>query len=104
MANGDSGGSFITGFVVGGIVGAIVGIMLAPKSGSETRTDLLEQSEALRARAEELAARVRERVGPTVDSMRERVSPVAEQVSARVRRGAASAETDGSESAGSEGA
>jgi gas vesicle protein len=100
MANGDSGSSFISGFIIGGIVGAVVGIMLAPKAGSETRTDLFEQSEALRARAEELAARVRERVGPTVDSVRERVQPVVAEQAARVRRSSTPAETDGSESAG----
>ena len=95
MANGENGGSFITGFVLGGIVGAVVGIMLAPKSGAETRADLLEQSEALRARAEELAANVRERVGPTVETVRERVAPVAEQVATRVRRGTGRPENDG---------
>ncbi len=95
MANGENGSSFISGFLIGGIVGAVVGIMLAPKSGSETRSDLIEQSEALRTRAEELAARVRERVGPTVDSVRER----AEQVT-RTGRGSAAAETDGSETTG----
>ena len=68
-----NGNSFISGFLIGGLVGAVVGIMLAPKSGSETRAELLEQSEALRVRGEELAARVRERVGPAVDTVRERV-------------------------------
>ena len=76
----DSGSSFISGFLIGGLVGAVVGIMLAPKSGAETRAELLEQSEALRVRGEEMAARVRERVGPTVDSVRERVQPVASQI------------------------
>jgi gas vesicle protein len=73
MADSDSGGSFITGFVLGGVIGAVVGILLAPKAGSETRADLLEQSESLRVRAEELAAKVREQVGPAVESVRERV-------------------------------
>ncbi len=93
MANGN-GGSFISGFLIGGLVGAIVGILLAPKSGSETRADLLEQSEALRLRGEELAARVRERVGPAVDSVRERVQPVASQIS-RSGRGSADAAEEG---------
>ena len=93
MANGN-GSSFITGFLIGGVVGAVVGIMLAPKSGSETRADLLEQSEALRVRGEELAARVRERVGPAVDSVRERVQPVAGQIT-RSGRGSAEAAGEG---------
>jgi hypothetical protein len=107
MANDDQAGSFVTGCLIGGIVGAVLGILLAPKPGSETRADLLAQSEDLRVRAEELAAKVRERVGPAVEgvrermgpameSVRERVEPVAERVSSRVRwRGAADTESDG---------
>ena len=83
MAN-DDGGNFMTGFVLGGIIGAVVGILLAPKPGLETRADLLEQSDILRSRAEELAARARDRFGPTVEGMRERVGPVAGRVASRV--------------------
>ena len=93
MANGN-GSSFISGFVIGGLVGAVVGILLAPKSGSETRSDLIEQSEALRLRGEELAAKVRERVGPAVDSVRERVQPVAGQIT-RSSRGPSEAAGEG---------
>ena len=93
MANGN-GNSFISGFLIGGVVGAVVGIMLAPKSGSETRAELLEQSEALRVRGEELAARVRERVGPAVDTVRERVQPVTSQIS-RSGRGASDSAGEG---------
>jgi len=84
MASDESGSSFVAGFVLGGIVGAIVGILLAPKPGSETRADLLIQSETLRGRAEDLAARVREQVGPTVEGVRERVGPAVEGVRERV--------------------
>ena len=98
MASNDNGSSFVTGFLLGGIVGAVVGILLAPKSGSETRSELVGQSEVLRARAEEMAANLRDRVGPTVDvfrdrvapaveGVRERVGPVAERVASRVGRG-----------------
>ena len=95
MANDGNGGSFVTGFVLGGVIGAVVGILLAPKPGSETRTELLERSEAWRLRAEELAAQLRERVGSTVEGVRERGTPVAEQVSPRVGRRSAQAGTDG---------
>jgi gas vesicle protein len=96
MADNGNGGTFATGFMIGAIVGAVVGILVAPKPGSETRADLLAQSEDLRARAEELAAKVRERIGPTVDIVRERVEPVAERVTSRVRRRVSAApESDG---------
>ena len=106
MANNDDGGNFIAGFLFGGIVGVVLGILLAPKAGSETRAELVGQSEVWRDRAEEIAARVRERVGPAVEGMRERVtpavegmrervSPVAEAISARMGRGAAKPAVDG---------
>jgi gas vesicle protein len=72
------------GFVLGGIVGAAVGILIAPKSGAETRAELGERSEALRLRAEEMAATVRERTGPAVSRVRDRVAPTVEEVRERV--------------------
>ena len=112
----DNNSSFVLGLVVGGVLGTVVGIMIAPKSGSETRAELIERSEAWRLRAEEMAATVRDQMGPTVqgvrermgpavegvrervtpavEAMRERVNPVVEQVSARVGRSSDSAGTD----------
>ena len=84
MANNDNGGSFVFGLVFGGIIGVLIGILIAPRSGSETRSDLADRSETWRSRAEEMAAKVRERVGPTVESARERVGPVVENVRSRV--------------------
>lgn len=106
MANNDDGGNFIAGFLFGGFVGVIVGVLLAPKAGSETRAELAGQSEVWRDRAEEIAAKVRERVGPAVEGvrervapavegMRERVGPVAEAINASVGRGAAESAVDG---------
>ena len=114
MANKDSGGSFALGLIVGGIAGALAALLLAPKKGSETRSDLLERSQAMRSRAEELAAlartqaqdraavgvaTARERVGPAFEGVRERVTPVVEQVSARISRnnGEDAASRDGEE-------
>ena len=106
MANDDDGGNFIAGVLFGGSVGVIVGVLLAPKAGAETRAELAGQSEVWRERAEEIAARVRERVGPAVEgvrervapameSMRERVAPVADAINARMGREAAVPVVDG---------
>jgi gas vesicle protein len=43
----DRGDGFFKGFVIGGIIGAVAGILLAPKSGRETREDLGEEAEKL---------------------------------------------------------
>ena len=41
----DRGDGFFKGFVIGGIIGAVAGILLAPKSGRETREELGEEAE-----------------------------------------------------------
>ena len=84
MANNDSGGSFVTGFLIGGIIGTLVGIVLAPKSGAETRADLADQSEIWRERAEGMAARVRDNVGPTIESVKYSLNPAVENLKERL--------------------
>ena len=84
MANNDSGGSFVTGFLIGGIIGTLVGIVLAPKSGSETRADLADQREIWRERAEGMAARVRDNVGPTIESVKYSLNPAVENLKERL--------------------
>ena len=91
MANGNNGGSYITGFLLGGVVGAIVGILVAPRAGSETRAQLLDQGAALRERAEEM-------VGSTMETVRESVAPVIDAVAAHVPGCKADA-VDGADSA-----
>lgn len=36
----DDKGAILTAFILGGIAGAVAGLLLAPKSGKETREDL----------------------------------------------------------------
>ena len=98
MGNNDNGGSFALGLLVGGIIGALIGMLLAPKPGAETRSEIWERSELLRSRADEAAASLRERVGPAaegvgsrfapaVDSVRERGASAMGSVNARLGRG-----------------
>lgn len=84
MAEHDNGGSFVIGFLVGGIVGAAIGLMLAPKSGADTRQLITQRSEAWRSRAEEMAANLSGQIGPAIETARERVNPTIENVRSRV--------------------
>ena len=103
MGNHDNGGSFALGLLVGGIIGALIGMLLAPKPGSETRSEIWERSETLRSRADEAAASLRERVGPAADGVSSRFGPAVasvreagasaiENVNARLGRGQEEAE------------
>ena len=73
MANNDSEGDghgFLTGFLIGGIVGFAAGILLAPKSGEETRAIIMERGSEWRDKAEELAAAARERMASATEEGR----------------------------------
>ena len=87
----NNGGGFVTGLLIGGIIGGLVGLLLAPKSGAETRAELLKKGEAWRSQADVMAADVRsrgmahveevsQRFGPAVDSLKERGSATLENV------------------------
>lgn len=91
----ESGGSFTLGFVLGGIIGGLVAMLVAPKTGSETRSDLAERSQTWRTRADEMAASMMERVGPSVELAKEKIAPAVDQVSARIRSAPDGADLNG---------
>jgi gas vesicle protein len=89
--NNSGGGGFVLGLFIGGVIGGMAGLLLAPKSGSQTRAELRELGDTWRTRADEMAADLRARgmpdlpdvtgrVGPAVDSLRERGSSTIEAV------------------------
>ena len=49
---------FLAGFVVGGAIGAIAGILLAPKSGEETRKIIADNAKEMARRADETAKQI----------------------------------------------
>jgi gas vesicle protein len=64
--------SYFAGFLIGGLVGAAVALIMAPRSGRETREEILVRSGEVRDRAED-----------TVDEAVMRLRAVARDVSAR---------------------
>lgn len=55
---GNSSGAFIAGAIVGGVVGAITGVLLAPRSGRETRQFLKKSADALPELVEDLSSNI----------------------------------------------
>ena len=55
-------GGFIAGMVLGGALGFVAGLIMAPKSGDETRSVLSERGQELRDKADEFLAAARERM------------------------------------------
>ena len=50
--NGTDVGAFFVGFLVGGLVGAATALLLAPRSGEETRGQIQQKGVELRGKAE----------------------------------------------------
>ena len=58
MANEDNDfGAFVIGFMIGGLVGAATALLLAPQSGEETRTIILDKSTEVKTKASESATK-----------------------------------------------
>ncbi len=58
--NGGEFGAFLAGFVIGGLVGAAAALILAPQSGSETRSKISGKSHDLREAGEQRMHQARE--------------------------------------------
>ena len=80
----DNGGSFSAGLILGTIIGTVAGILMAPKPGSETRSELLEKSDYWREKAERFSDIIVEKLGPTLETVRENVPPTIENMKARI--------------------
>ena len=55
MSKQDGAGTFITGLAIGGALGTIIGLLIAPRTGKETRKVLEKSADALPKLAEDLA-------------------------------------------------
>lgn len=64
MSKANSEVNFVIGFVLGVVAGAAIGMVIAPKSGVETREFLLEKfastGDSVKGMAEEISGRARE--------------------------------------------
>jgi gas vesicle protein len=58
MSKNNNSGTFIAGMVIGGILGSLAGILMAPRSGKETRRILKKSADALPEMAEDLSTTV----------------------------------------------
>jgi len=68
----EGGGGFMMGLLTGTVLGAGLGMLLAPKRGSELRTQIGEGASSLGRRASEMADRARESMNRGVDQIRSR--------------------------------
>jgi gas vesicle protein len=68
-------GDFLMGLIVGGLAGMVSGILFAPKSGKETRQDIVNASDSAMRRLKEMEAEAEKKIGDAG----KRVSGLAQQ-------------------------
>lgn len=78
MANNENSGSF-TMFLFGAVVGAVAGILLAPRSGSETREQLGDWLKERREQGESLLSKIKD--------LKERIPAKKNQLAAALKAG-----------------
>ena len=83
MANG-SGDSFLAGVILGGIAGFAVGVLLAPKSGSEMRADLLDRTDSAREQIWDRTGSAREQFMDRTGSAREQMEELLDTTTQRL--------------------
>lgn len=56
-------GDFLKGLIVGALAGMVSGILFAPKSGKETRQDIVNASDSARRRLKEMEVEAEKKIG-----------------------------------------
>ena len=65
-------GRFLTGFIVGSAVGGILGILLAPRSGEETREMLIDKSEEVYKTTESSVKELQSKANEVMDNIQKK--------------------------------
>lgn len=71
---------FLGGFLVGGAIGAIAGILLAPKSGEETRKILADTAQDMVRRADETAKQIQVKADDAVSDLQKKGEEIKEKI------------------------
>ena len=71
---------FLAGFIVGGAIGAIAGILLAPKSGEETRKILADTASDMARRADETAKQIQVKADDAVSDLQKKGEEIKEKL------------------------
>ncbi|HNS52561.1 MAG TPA: YtxH domain-containing protein [Anaerolineae bacterium] len=94
MSEDRQGLDFVVGFLIGALAGAAAAILMAPKSGEETRGLLRERGIELRDHADQLGAEVRKRAEGVGVQAKERAERLQVQVRQAIDEGRSKAKED----------
>ena len=81
-----SAGKFLAGFIVGGAVGALAGLLLAPKSGEETREMLARTSSEIYDKTEDSLKEIKEKAEVVVEDLQKKGDELIAKVQSMLKK------------------
>ena len=81
-----SAGKFLAGFVVGGVVGALAGLLLAPKTGEETREMIARTSSEIYGKTEDSLKEIKEKAEVVVDDLQKKGDELIAKVQSMLKK------------------
>ena len=75
-----SASKFLAGFIVGGALGAIAGILLAPRTGKETRELLASSAKEAVSKADETVKEIQSKADNVVEEMQKKGDEIREKL------------------------
>lgn len=77
---------FLAGFLVGGAIGAVAGILLAPKSGEETRAMLADTAKDMASRADATVKEIQAKADDVVSDMQKKGDEIKEKLQSLINQ------------------
>lgn len=77
---------FLAGFVVGGTLGAVAGILLAPRSGEETRDLLNDTSRDIVRKTDKTVKEIQEKADSVVSDLQHRGDEIMEKIQCLINK------------------
>lgn len=81
-----SAGKFLAGVIVGGAMGAIAGILLAPKSGEETRELLSDASKDVVKKTDRTVKDIQDKAETVVSDLQKKGDEIMEKVQSLINK------------------
>ena len=81
-----SAGKFLAGFIEGGVVGAITGLLLAPKSGEETRAMIAKTSSEIYDKTEDSLKEIKEKAQDVVGDLQKKGDELIAKVQSMLKK------------------
>jgi gas vesicle protein len=79
-------GRFLTGFILGSAVGGVLGILLAPRSGEETRELILDKSEEVYKSTEDSLKEIHKKANHVIDDIQKKGDDLLGQIKELIKK------------------